>query len=153
MDMVGFFILCHESILLIPHQQKKRISTGSVWAHILTSNHAKHKHTFAELSGPFYPQTFGAQWVKDLSEVNWEPWWLIAQHQITKLARAQSWCFVRQSTPVVITLICGVLKSSQGRFVYSLWRLQNMLQSICRQDWDAADNSGSARISLWRSCN
>lgn len=68
-------------------------------------------------------------------------------------APPQSLCFVCGAMPVVIALICEVMKSFQGRFVYFLQWSQNILWSVCHQDWDAADNSGSRRISLGNSSN
>lgn len=113
----------------------------------------------------YWPGT-GAQWVRDLSRrrmraivTNSPP----SDNKVRSLnttrsylpasAPPQSLCFVCGAMPVMITLICEVLKSSQGPFVYFLRRSQNILWSVCHQDWDAADNSGSARISLWSSCN
>lgn len=136
------------SVLLHPVKGSRRSTERSVW--LLLKGFA----------------AFGAQWVKDLSRR-----WMRAivtnspssDNKVRSLnttrsyrpasAPPQSLCFVCWAVPVVITLICEVLKSSQSRFVYFLRQSQNILWNVCHQARDAADNSGSARISLWNSCN
>lgn len=86
------------------------------------------------------------QWVKDLSRhgiraivTNSPP----SDNKVRSLnttrsylpasAPPQSLCFVWWAVPVVITLICEDLKSSQGCFVYFLRRSPNILWNVCHQ--------------------
>lgn len=70
--------------------------------------------------------------------------------QIKRRAHTVIIVFVCQTVPVMIMLICRVLKSSEGHFVYFLWSFWNMLYvSGCHQD---TGNLGYTWMSPWNSC-